>query len=142
MVDFRSDPSESAEGKGIARRAWDAYASGLRRSTRPVFDPVAAAWSRKLTEDLIGPDSMHRQLVEWLAMLGLRTQTAVADELTHAAAELEAGEPIPADFAAAAGDDCADAADDFAQTANNDFARAVDNDFAQAAGNDFAPDGR
>jgi hypothetical protein len=40
--------------------------------------------------DLDGPDAIHRQLVEWLAMLGLRTQDPAADEL----AALEAGEPI------------------------------------------------
>jgi hypothetical protein len=57
-----------------------------------------------VTEDLIGPDSVHRQLVEWLAMLGLRTQPAATDELTHTAAELQAGEPVRADFAEAAGD--------------------------------------
>jgi hypothetical protein len=54
VPDFRSDPSESYEGKGIARRAWDAYARGVRRATEPVFDPVAMAWSRKLTEELLG----------------------------------------------------------------------------------------
>ncbi|MFI7539909.1 alkaline phosphatase family protein [Actinoplanes sp. NPDC049599] len=31
--------------------------------------------------DLIGPDAVHRQLVEWLAGLGLRTQTVAQDEL-------------------------------------------------------------
>jgi len=31
--------------------------------------------------DLIGPDAVHRQLVEWLAMLGLRTRPAAQDEL-------------------------------------------------------------
>ena len=64
--------------------------------------------------ELIGPDAVHRQLVEWLAMLGLRTQTAAADELTHTAvtgsipdavgsdpAEIEPGEPVRADFAPA-----------------------------------------
>jgi hypothetical protein len=88
--------------------------------------------------DLVGPDAVHRQLVEWLAMLGLRTQTPAANELAHSsaeparpavepahssaeparpaveparpaveparpAAELDAGQPIPADFAQAAG---------------------------------------
>jgi hypothetical protein len=53
MVDFRSDPSESVEGKGIARRAWDAYARGVDRATRPL-DPVKTAWARKLTEELVG----------------------------------------------------------------------------------------
>ncbi len=36
--------------------------------------------------DLIGPDAVHRQLVDWLAQLGLRTQTPRSDEIT-------AGEP-------------------------------------------------
>jgi hypothetical protein len=31
--------------------------------------------------DLIGPDAVHRQLVEWLAALGLRTRTPAQDEL-------------------------------------------------------------
>ena len=52
-----------------------------------------------VTHELIGPDAVHRQLVEWLAMLGLRTQTAAADELTHVAAEIEAGQPVRADLA-------------------------------------------
>ena len=42
MVDFRSDRMESPEGKGIARRAWDAYAGAMRRS------PRVQAVSRKL----------------------------------------------------------------------------------------------
>jgi hypothetical protein len=51
--------------------------------------------------DLNGSDAIHRQLVEWLAMLGLRTQTAAADELVA----LEAGEPIRiGDFQRATGD--------------------------------------
>jgi hypothetical protein len=61
-----------------------------------------------VTYQLVGPDAVHRQLVEWLDMLGLRTQTATADELTHEAteigaaprkpAEVEAGEPVRASF--------------------------------------------
>jgi hypothetical protein len=48
-----------------------------------------AAWP--ITQgDLNGSDAVHRQLIEWLDMLGLRTQTAAADELVA----LEAGEPI------------------------------------------------
>jgi len=31
--------------------------------------------------DLTGPDAVHRQLIEWLVVLGLRTQTAAQDEL-------------------------------------------------------------
>ena len=54
MVDFRSDPSESAEGKGIARRTWDAYSRGVNRVAGPALDPVAQVWARKLTEELVG----------------------------------------------------------------------------------------
>ena len=36
--------------------------------------------------DLIGPDAVHRQLVDWLTMLGLRTQPAAQDELDAGAA--------------------------------------------------------
>ncbi|MET0495166.1 MAG: alkaline phosphatase family protein, partial [Actinoplanes sp.] len=40
-----------------------------------------ADWS--ITQgDLDGSDAVHRQLVEWLAMLGLRTQTVTTDALT------------------------------------------------------------
>lgn len=44
-------------------------------------------------DDLNGSDMIHRQLVEWLAMLGLRTQSPEADEL----AALASGEPIRID---------------------------------------------
>jgi hypothetical protein len=37
--------------------------------------------------DLIGPDAVHHQLIEWLSLLGLRTQTPHEDEL-------EAGVPV------------------------------------------------
>ena len=42
MPDFRSDRMESPEGKGIARRAWDAYAGAVRGS------PVVQTMARKL----------------------------------------------------------------------------------------------
>ena len=37
---------------------------------------------------------MHQQLVEWLAMLGLRTQTAAADELAALDRAIEVGPPL------------------------------------------------
>jgi|JI10StandDraft_1071094.scaffolds.fasta_scaffold240777_1 hypothetical protein len=54
MVDYRSEPSESAEGAGIARRALDAYASSTQRATGVVLDPMAKAWARRFTEDTMG----------------------------------------------------------------------------------------
>lgn len=48
--DFRSDPSESPEGKGRARRAWDAYAKGLL----PISQPIGKVWARKATTEMVG----------------------------------------------------------------------------------------
>ncbi len=50
MTDFRADPSDSPEGKAIARSAWDAYVEALR----PVSDPVAQIVARKITGDIVG----------------------------------------------------------------------------------------
>ncbi len=54
VVDFRSDPSESVEGKGIARSAWDAYSRRVNQVTVPVIEPLAGVWARKVTADLVG----------------------------------------------------------------------------------------
>lgn len=51
--DFRSDPSESPEGKGLARRAWDAYAKVVADAARPAAEPVARAYARNKVGDLI-----------------------------------------------------------------------------------------
>ena len=48
--DFRSDPSDSPEGLGKARRAWDAYS----RAVTVPMQPVAKAWARRATADVIG----------------------------------------------------------------------------------------
>ncbi|MEU8815483.1 alkaline phosphatase family protein [Actinoplanes sp. NPDC048796] len=40
--------------------------------------------------ELDGPDTIHRQLVEWLSMLGLRTQTLAADDERHELVKEEA----------------------------------------------------
>ena len=40
VVDFRSERMESPEGRGIARRAWDAYARGVERVAAPVLRPA------------------------------------------------------------------------------------------------------
>jgi hypothetical protein len=58
VVDFRSDPSESAEGKGIAARAWESYVRATNKyvgpALSPVVDPVARMAARGVTEDLLG----------------------------------------------------------------------------------------
>jgi hypothetical protein len=52
--DFRSDRMESPEGKGIARRAWDAYASAVTRVSRPAVEPVARKLAVPAAMDLTG----------------------------------------------------------------------------------------
>lgn len=54
MVDFRSEKSESAEGKGRARRAWDAYCRRIERISSPVLEPAAEKLALRWTEDLLG----------------------------------------------------------------------------------------
>ena len=52
--DFRSDRMDSAEGRGRARRAWDAYVRTVERVGRPVLESAAKSLSAKLTAELSG----------------------------------------------------------------------------------------
>ena len=56
--DFRSDRSETNEGKGNARRVWDAYVRTVNRALgptlHPVVQPAAAGVARTMVADLIG----------------------------------------------------------------------------------------
>jgi hypothetical protein len=52
--DFRSDRMPSPEGKGIARRAWDAYASAVRKASRPAVEPFARKAAVPVMMDLAG----------------------------------------------------------------------------------------
>lgn len=45
---------QSSEGRGIARRAWDAYAETVARTTRPAVEPVARRIAAPLAVDLYG----------------------------------------------------------------------------------------
>lgn len=58
MTDFRSDPMPSAEGRGRARAAWDAYARTTNRVLAPVLEPLAGpaikSYSAGAVSDLIG----------------------------------------------------------------------------------------
>jgi hypothetical protein len=47
VTDFRSARMESPEGRGIARRAWDAYVKAI--------DPVARPFARVLAEKMAPP---------------------------------------------------------------------------------------
>lgn len=52
--DFRSDRSDSPEGKGRARAAWDAYCRTVTKASRPVIEPAARRWAATHTADLVG----------------------------------------------------------------------------------------
>lgn len=58
MPDFRSAPMESAEGKGLARRAWDSYVKTTNRVLGPALSPLLEPAAKKLgatiTADLFG----------------------------------------------------------------------------------------
>jgi hypothetical protein len=54
VTDFRSARMESPEGKGIARRAWDAYAKAAIKATRPYVEPFAAKLAVPVAMDLAG----------------------------------------------------------------------------------------
>lgn len=52
--DFRSDPMDSPEGKGRARRAWDAYSNAVNKVALPVARPAIEAYARKQVIELVG----------------------------------------------------------------------------------------
>jgi hypothetical protein len=58
MPDFRSDKMESREGKGAARRAWDAYARAVNKHLSPklipILEPGANAVAREWVADMVG----------------------------------------------------------------------------------------
>jgi hypothetical protein len=54
MPDFRSARSESPEGKGIAKRAWDVYAAGVGKVVGPAIEPAAEPLAREWVVDQIG----------------------------------------------------------------------------------------
>lgn len=56
--DYRSERSQSPEGKGIARRAWDAYAATVNKTIgptlRPIVKPAVEPIARTYMADMIG----------------------------------------------------------------------------------------
>ena len=52
--DFRSQRMDSPEGKGLARRAWDAYAAAANRVAGPALQPVARRIAAPMAVDLYG----------------------------------------------------------------------------------------
>jgi hypothetical protein len=54
MVDFRSKRMPSPEGRGIARRAWEAYSRAVNRVVVPPLMPLIRDVSTSTVADLIG----------------------------------------------------------------------------------------
>jgi hypothetical protein len=52
--DFRSQRMDSPEGKGLARRAWDAYAAAANRVAGPSLKPVVQRIAAPMAVDLFG----------------------------------------------------------------------------------------
>jgi len=52
--DFRSERMESPEGRGIARRAWDAYSKTVTRVAGPPAQPLIRRVAAPMGVDLIG----------------------------------------------------------------------------------------
>ena len=54
VVDFRSERMETPEGRGVARRAWDAYANAVGKVTTPALRPMVQMYAAGSVVDLIG----------------------------------------------------------------------------------------
>jgi len=54
VVDFRSERMESPEGRGVARRAWDAYTNRVGRVAAPALRPLVKMYAAGSIVDLIG----------------------------------------------------------------------------------------
>ena len=52
--DLRSQRMPSAEGRGLARKAWDGYQSGARRVLEPMLDPVARRYGAGAASEMVG----------------------------------------------------------------------------------------
>ena len=57
-TDFRSDRMDSPEGRGNAKRAWDAYVKATNRVAgpllKPLIEPVAGRMSGPMAADMLG----------------------------------------------------------------------------------------
>ena len=53
-MDYRTERMESAEGKGIARRAWETYAKAVNKASEPAISPLVRRIAAKQAADLLG----------------------------------------------------------------------------------------
>ena len=52
--DLRAEAMDTAEGRGVARRAWDAYAEKVNELARPITTPLIRSMAARWSEDLLG----------------------------------------------------------------------------------------
>ena len=52
--DFRSEKSESAEGKGFARRAWESYSRTVNKATQTLVEQAAGQVAATQVTDMAG----------------------------------------------------------------------------------------
>lgn len=52
--DYRSEPMESKEGRGLARRAWDSYYSTVTKASEPLLHHLASRVSARIVNDMMG----------------------------------------------------------------------------------------
>lgn len=51
--DFRLDPMDSADGKGFARKTWDAYVRGTNKLFGPALMPLVEPQAKKVAGSLV-----------------------------------------------------------------------------------------
>lgn len=54
MTDLRSDRMPSAEGYGLARKAWDKYANAVNKATAPIVEPLVKNYGVSVISDNVG----------------------------------------------------------------------------------------
>ncbi len=54
IEDYRSARMETVEGKGLAKRAWEKYATTVSKALSPPLQPVTKRFGAHMTEELLG----------------------------------------------------------------------------------------
>jgi len=52
--DLRKQRSDSPEGRGIARRAWESYSEAVKRTAQPLVEPAVRKVASRWTEQMLG----------------------------------------------------------------------------------------
>lgn len=52
-TDFRLDPMESSDGRGFARKSWDAYVRGTNKLLGPALNPLIEPQAKKVAGSMV-----------------------------------------------------------------------------------------